>query len=311
MAWQETLLGRMRGGLNSDGSYGYGYRSRGAAEPTALAAVALAARGEVAAAPRRWLASRQRPDGGVPVLDRLDGPCWPTALAALAWESDDAYQEHADRAREWLRRTHGKAFDHDEMMGHDPTLVGWSWTDETHSWVEPTSHALLALRADEPNERTGEAVRLLLDRCLPDGGWNYGNTRVLGNMLRPFPATTGVALAALAGHPAVTPEGMAAVQRSQEWLVSALEEARAPLSLGWGLIGLGRWGLSPASKNDWLTASVDRDLEADPLHDALRLLAMVPGTLSSPWQRAVPEPAPIPDSDSTGGTGRFMKRRPW
>ncbi|MBW2463953.1 MAG: hypothetical protein JRH11_20055 [Deltaproteobacteria bacterium] len=299
MAWQETLLRRLREGLN--------YRSRGAAEPTALAAVAFAARGQLedAAAPRQWLAGQQRPDGGVPVLDQLEGPCWPTALAALAWESDDAYQANADRAREWLRQTHGLAFEHDEMVGHDPTLVGWSWTDETHSWVEPTSHALLALRADEPRERTGEAVRLLLDRCVPDGGWNYGNTRVLDNMLRPFPATTGVALAALAGHPEVTPEGMAAVQRSQDWLVSALEDARAPLSLGWGLIGLGRWGRYPASTNDWLTASVEADIEADPLHDALRLLAMVPGVLSSPMREA----APIPDGDD--GTGRPVNRRPW
>ena len=53
-------------------------------------------------------------------------------------------------------------------------------------------------RASHPRVR--EAVRLLCDRALDEGGWNYGNTRVFANTLQPFPATTGIALTALAGE---------------------------------------------------------------------------------------------------------------
>ena len=65
----------------------------------------------------------------------------------------------------------------------------------------PTSLAIIALRVAGlgDHERVQEAKRLLLDRQLPDGGWNYGNTKVFGQELHPMPETTGVALSALSG----------------------------------------------------------------------------------------------------------------
>jgi hypothetical protein len=44
-----------------------------------------------------------------------------------------------------------------------------------------------------------EAKRLLLNRQLSVGGWNYGNTMVFGQNLHPMMESTGVALNALAG----------------------------------------------------------------------------------------------------------------
>jgi hypothetical protein len=38
-----------------------------------------------------------------------------------------------------------------------------------------------------------------LDRRCVDGGWNYGNKRVLGETLPSYPETTGLALIGLAG----------------------------------------------------------------------------------------------------------------
>jgi len=47
--------------------------------------------------------------------------------------------------------------------------------------------------------RADEAVQLMLDRILPGGGCNYGNTIVLDQLLRPHIQPTGIVLLALAG----------------------------------------------------------------------------------------------------------------
>jgi hypothetical protein len=72
----------------------------------------------------------------------------------------------------------------------------------THSWIEPTALGVIALKAagHERHERVQEAIRMILDRQLPHGGWNYGNTFVFGRELRPMPESSGAALAGLAGQ---------------------------------------------------------------------------------------------------------------
>ena len=79
------------------------------------------------------------------------------------------------------------------------TLVGWPWVRGTHSWLEPTAMAILALRTvgQAAHPRVAEAERLLLDRQLPGGGCNYGNTLVFGQKLLPHTQPTGLALLAL------------------------------------------------------------------------------------------------------------------
>lgn len=83
----------------------------------------------------------------------------------------------------------------------DASLPAWGWVEGTAGWTEPTAHALLALRAagrgDAP-EAT-QATAFLLDRQGADGGWNYGNPRILGRDLDSAPVATGWTLLALAG----------------------------------------------------------------------------------------------------------------
>ena len=88
----------------------------------------------------------------------------------------------------------------ERTVGHDTTLIGWPWVADTHSWLEPTAMTILALcrdgRADHPRVRAG--LRLIRDRAIAAGGWNYGNNIAFGRDLRPQPAPTGLALLALA-----------------------------------------------------------------------------------------------------------------
>ena len=281
VAFTDTLIARLVEAREGAAAWGYRPHSDGWAEPTALAAMALSAHvqaAELVAGGLEWLVGIQQADGAVPVATKMDGPHWTTALALLAWcHTDPVHRERfhsqTERAAAWLIEAKGIPLPRNErLQDHDTTLVGWSWVAQTHSWIEPTSYAVLALRAagQADHARAREGVRLILDRALPDGGWNYGNRRVLTHVLRPFPATTGASLTALAGEPR-TPE----IDRSIEYLSHELQRVRTPLSLSWGVIGLRAWGALPTDAENWLEETAERVLAqpANPLYDALLLLA--------------------------------------
>jgi hypothetical protein len=279
--WTAALVERLHTAALPSGGWTYPDSIAAAAEPTALAILALERHPLAAESVRRaldHLAVSQRPDGAVPVAESVRSPGWPTALAMLAWtlaadDDQERWRACAARAAQWLCTVAGRSPDGSpSALGHDPTIAGWSWVDGTHSWVEPTAYAVLALRAaglaDHPRARDG--VRLLLDRALPDGGWNYGNTRVFDNTLRPFADSTGIALAALAAEPREQ-----RIDAAVRYLAATLEPIRAPFSLGWGIIGLTACNARPPAADAWLTDAAERTLRrpANPVYDALLLLA--------------------------------------
>jgi len=256
MNWQSSINAALLAAQRLDGGFAYHASQRVSAEPTALAAMALRSSGQDEAAQYALtaLTRLQKADGHVAPNDKVDQPGWPTPLALLAWTLGDKDRRHfdepANRAVAWLLRTAGEPIPpRPDVFGHDTTIQGWPWVAGTHSWIEPTAYAVLALRAarlaDHP--RTREGVRLLLDRALPTGGWNYGNTRVFDGILRPFPSTTGVVLTALHGEPADS-----RIDAAIQYLQGELPRIRAPFSLGWGLIGLTAWNDRPASSVSWL-----------------------------------------------------------
>ncbi len=186
-----------------------GYFPKGpiATEPTALAAIALATAEQHDAAKRhlQWLVQIQSKDGSVGVFADQGGPAWATGLATIAWllwERTTAsleFQPCVASALHWILETHGTTMPRSPQLGHDPTLIGWSWADGTHSWIEPTVFQVLALKFAQlhAHPRTREGAALILDRQLPDGGCNYGNTFVLGQKLLPHIQPTALALLAL------------------------------------------------------------------------------------------------------------------
>lgn len=238
-------------------------------EPTAMACLGLwSCRGESqseaeARAVRRgaeWLLAIQGVNGSLGVAPALPTPGWTTAYAILLWNALELHAPARRRAAAWLLEQKGQAVavdavDLGTIVGHDPTLVGWPWVEGTHSWIEPTAMAMLALDREGYGEhpRVAEGMRVVLNRALAQGGWNCGNTSVFGRQLRPHPGPTGLALLALA----VCARGdrPRSVDRAIAYLRRTLPEVRAPISLGWGLLGLRAWNACPAEAADWLGES--------------------------------------------------------
>ncbi len=200
---------------------------------------------------RARLAADQLPDGRIAVSSEHHQGYWPTPITVLAWEQAPDFREARSRAVTFLLENTGHHFPRtsDSAVGHDTAIQGWPWIAGTHSWVIPTAAAIMALRVagQGDHERVKAARRLLLDRQLPEGGWNYGNTVVYGQKLHPMPESTGLALSALAG-----------IARREElapslaYLKTRVTMVRTPLSLSWGLLGLGAWGQRPPAGEAWL-----------------------------------------------------------
>ena len=189
---------------------------------------------------RRLLADTQTQDGRVPVSAEQPDAYWPTALAVLAWHGAPQYQESQARALQFLLEcAEVKTPDPSEALpGHDVTIKGWAWIAGTHPWVEPTAYVILALRAcgRMTHWRAQGGVHLLLDRQLPSGGWNYGNTFTFGTESRPTAETTGIGLQALAG---LTPKD--SVKNSIAYMQSEVALLHAPISLAWAILALHAW----------------------------------------------------------------------
>ncbi len=195
---------------------------------------------------RKKLKQTQMPDGRISLqIDQLQ-TCWPTTLAIIAWHNEKEFQGNQDKAVLFMINFSGLHCKKDDSdTGHDPMIKGWPWIEDTHSWVEPTSMAMLALEIANKGKhpRIEEATRMLLDRQLASGGWNYGNTTSFGRQLRPMPESTGMALSAL--HTRVKKN---AIDKSLKYLKDKIKQLKTPLSLGWGLLGLGAWGIIPTDK---------------------------------------------------------------
>ena len=195
---------------------------------------------------RHRLTAAQDSDGRVSMSREHEEAFWPTALSILAWHGSEAHESHCSRGVQFLLNTRGHHWRKapDEPMGHDPSVQGWPWIDDTHSWIEPTALSVLALRVagHGQHDRIREGILMMLDRQLPHGGWNYGNTTVYGRELHPMPESTGAALSGLAGQ-----TEQRTVARSLDYLQGEVDRSRTPISLGWGLLGLAAWNLWPSN----------------------------------------------------------------
>ena len=250
MTWIDQTLEQ----LADRGAIGYGAEDKPASEPTALAALALFVHERIDPALKAavWLADIQHNSGMVGVRAGEESPGWPTSLAITAWTAvnPSKFRRNVDKGIEWLLANRGQTTQQSADFGHNTELIGWSYAEQTHSWVEPTAFAVLALKAAGKGECAAvqEGVSILFDRQLPGGGLNYGNTYVLGQLIRSHVQPTGIGMMALAGEP----DRDGRIAKSIAWLKRNIGPGTTPQSLAWGLLGLRAHGADLSNTPHWL-----------------------------------------------------------
>lgn len=276
------LRDRLVAAANPSGGWPY-YRARSSRiEPTSWALLALSGPVRPGAAPAapavgsahlEFLKSIQNGSGllvdpGSPVANFG----W-NGLALLALDGAGFGDEpFIDRLTAALVSSKGVPLENDPGLAEqDNQLQAWSWIAGTFSWVEPTALAVLALkrrrerRPEAALTRIGEAERMLLDRVCPTGGWNYGNSSVLGQDLRAYVPTTALSLLALqdrAGEPRV--------EMSLDWLSRHATSERSSMALSLAAICLSVFRLPVAGV---LGTLASQEAETDFLGNA-HLMAM-------------------------------------
>jgi hypothetical protein len=257
-AWAESTKTLYRRAL-PDGGFVERQGSSYRVDATAWATLALTDHADVDMIrhARSRLEKSQGQDGRVSVSADHPEAFWPTPLAILAWHGSMRHREPQERATRFLLQTSGLHFEKnpDSPLSNDTSLLGWPWTEDTFAWVQPTALSLLALKisGNGAHPRAKEAIRLLLDRQLPGGGWNYGNTIVYGQELYPQIECTGMALTALSGE-----TERKTIEKSLAYLKVHADRCRTPLSLGWLLLGLSAWKERPRNARERILESLNQ-----------------------------------------------------
>ncbi|MFQ5529700.1 MAG: prenyltransferase/squalene oxidase repeat-containing protein [Gemmatimonadota bacterium] len=251
----------LRARRNADGGFGPYPGRPSTTESTSWAALAFSAEGKSEAADSaiRWLVEHQLDSGAWPHSPGMPEPSWMTSAALLALSEASSARDAVARGARWLLGQRGRTFPFLTRVFYrfwpdrvqvrlDPELRAWPWTEGAFSWCEPTSMAMLALRRLDPRLVPGtlrfrlrEGESLLLDRVCSGGGWNYGNSWVLGEDLWPYPDTTALALLALTDR-----RDDSRVAESLDALQGMLAEHESSLSLSLGVLCLEVFGMDSA-----------------------------------------------------------------
>ena len=256
----QELIGR-----SSGQGWSYTDDAEPAVEPTVLACLGLLATESIHALSEvrhllsrasDWITGLQQESGAVGLCATLPAPQWPTAYFIILEENLRPGSPAQTAALHWLIADKGLSFQRipESPVGHDTSLVGWSWVAGTHSWIEPTSMAIMALSLSGAvrSPRVEEAARLLLDRVIPGSGWNYGNSTVFGRVLDPQPEPTGRALLALAS---IDPR--LAVESALKYLENTVDSLVTPQSLSWAVLGMAACGRRPDTADDLLEVAYE------------------------------------------------------
>jgi hypothetical protein len=272
----EQITALLLDSRNPDGGWGSQKGKRTNTEATSLAVMALKSldhesnvrytRAAVA-----WLAHHQNPDGSWPLNDASKKSSWTTPLAMLALLPFPDQMERALGAARWILTQQGRKpgwlasiwvrlSQAHKAVELDPSLSGWSWTEGAFSWVEPTSYCLIALkkvklmlRGTNVEERIRQGEMLIYDRMCDGGGWNYGNSKVLGDSLWAYPDITAVALIALHDHAESRPN-----QLSLRTLDMMMREVVSGLALSWGIICLSIYNQDTRESQKLLAKSFEK-----------------------------------------------------
>jgi len=256
----DDVVARILDVQNRDGGWGFLPGKSSNTECTSLCLLALDSLGaeQPVANTKRgldWLLQRQGAEGSWPLTASTNNASWTTALAIIALNRFPGHQLQTRTASRWLLQQEGRTpgilarlvgtfVSHKNTVALNPELKGWAWVPRTFSWVEPTSYALIALKQIRTyvataniEERIHQGEMMIYDRMCNGGGWNYGNSKVFGEALWPYPDVTAVALVALQDHQLTQ-----ANQESVRALRRMMQETDSGLALCWGTICLSIYG---------------------------------------------------------------------
>jgi hypothetical protein len=238
----------IKAGQNPDGGWGYRPGGTSLVEPSAFSALALFAGGQPDPA-RRGLAFLKRCQSasgslGLSPADRAGN--WMAYAALLAFHAFGARDEER-RLADWAltfadasgRFTAADLEAIAKTYRYDASITGWPWTAGTTAWVEPTALFVIALvrtGVSAGNARIASGLKLIIDRRVPSGGWNFGNPFMKSFELPASPLATSLALAALAA--ADYPQDHPAVGAGLRFLESSLAGDASVVSLAWAVIAL-------------------------------------------------------------------------
>ena len=247
----------LRTSQNPDGGWGFFPGKQSWLEPTAYALMAL--HGDPASSrnfDRGWklMRSWQLPDGSWQPCAAVREPHWTTALCVTLHGLRGAHDDAFHRGVGWLLETSGTENGLKfrivqklvpSVVELNPSFKAWPWRPGNSSWIEPTAHALVALKKAS-SAQSGSSIRqrirsgemMILDRRCSDGGWNYGNRKVLGTELPSYPETTALALLGLAGNHALDLAAPLSVAQ-RYW-----RSTRSPLAKAWLRVSLRSHGVS-------------------------------------------------------------------
>lgn len=273
-AQREVRLGFLTQAQNPDGGWGYFPGKESWLEPTVYALLALSPAGSHGRSfERGWhlMRSWQLPDGGWKPAQQIHEPHWTTALCVTLHGIRGVHDSSFHRGVAWLLKTKGAehgplqriaSFFSSSIIDIDTSLTGWPWIPDTSSWVEPTAHALLAMKmswgqykAAELRQRIELAERMLFNRRCSDGGWNYGNRKVYRVDLPSYPETTAIALLGLKGSR--SPQLKASLDLAlQMWRASPSALAKSWLTIALRAHGVSLAPENPAPTNDILLTAL-------------------------------------------------------
>lgn len=279
--WVQPALALLAKSQRSDGGWSYFAAGDSALEPSALAVAALYAfdgHADVVSRGLRFIESLRTGGGGLRPQPTQPDATGMAALGGLALAACGGNRKIATDVAAELRAWVPKTIDREssaKTFSHDTTIEGFAWAPETFSWVEPSAYAILLHErlglANEPRVR--EARRLLIDRAMPDGGWNYGNVAVLGTVLESDPFTSALALLALLDDPTRD-----VVRKGADYLRRQAANLPSALTLGWTALALRAAGdkktVDPARLGRLLAESAYAP--RSPWHHAVALLPVAP-----------------------------------
>jgi hypothetical protein len=282
-SYLKVRLDALRSTQNSEGGWGYFAGKESWLEPTAYAAMALL--GEPASE-RAWklLSSWQLPDGSWKPSEKVGISSWGTSLCVTLAMARNEWGTQTRQGVDWLLGSSGAESRWVNVLAskigllsaeHNLSLKAWPWKPDTSGWVEPTAHALVALKrvstkwpSSELNERVRMGEAQLMDVRCSDGGWNYGSPAALGVDLPGYPETTALALLGL--------QQQRGLEGAFDLAWRMMRDTPSRLGRAWLITAMRLHGMNPP---DYTAPDIARNVAGDPSRD---IMIMAVEALSAP-----------------------------